>query len=65
MEILSFFLKENVDVFAWKLTNNPDIDPNLFCLNLAVNPSVKLVCQGKRKMDPKQLEEIEIQVKEL
>ena len=29
MEIFSSFLKENANIFAWKLANMPGIDPNL------------------------------------
>lgn len=63
-EILSSFLKENVDVFAWKPIGMPSINPNFFCHKLALNPSVKPLCQRRMKMALEQLE-IEKQVKEL
>lgn len=65
MEVLSFFLKENADLFSRKLTNISGIDPNLFYHKLVVNPSLKPVCQRSRKMAPKLLQEIERQVKQL
>lgn len=52
MNALTPFLKDNVDVFAWKLADMPHIDPNLFYHNLAINPSIKLICQRRRKMAP-------------
>lgn len=55
MEVLSFFLKENADLFSRKLTNISGIDPNLFYHKLVVNPSLKPVCQRSRKMAPKLL----------
>ena len=42
-------LKENIDLFAWKLTNMPRIDPNIVCHHLALDPSIKSVSQRKRK----------------
>ena len=35
MNALTPFLKDNVDVFAWKLADMPHIDPNLFYHNLS------------------------------
>lgn len=62
-ETLSSFLKENVNVFTWKPEDMLRIDLNFFCHKLAVNPFVKLVCQRRRKMALKRLEEIEKLVK--
>jgi len=47
---LSSFLQENVDVFTWKPTKMPGINPNFFCHKLAGNHFVKLVFQRRRKM---------------
>lgn len=65
MDALTLFIKENVDVFVWKPIDMPGIDPNLFYHKLVVNPSIKLICQRRRKMALERLEEIERQVKEL
>ena len=45
MNALISFLKDNVNVFAWKPDDMPGIDPNLFYQKLVVNPLVKHVCQ--------------------
>ena len=58
MDALTLYLEENVNVFAWKSANMLGIDPNIFCHNFAINPYVKPVCQRRRKMAPKPLEEI-------
>ena len=34
------FLRENVDVFAWKAYEAPGVDPDFICHHLNVNPSI-------------------------
>ena len=36
---LVWFLRRNVDVFAWDAYDAPRVDPNLICHHLNVNPS--------------------------
>ena len=38
-------LKRNIDLFAWKPSDMLDIDPNVMCHHLALDPGVKLVSQ--------------------
>ena len=39
-EELVEFLKQNIDVFAWKTYEAPGVDPNFICHHLNVNPLV-------------------------
>ena len=39
-EKLMGFLKKNIDVFAWSAYKAPEVDPNLICHHLNVNPTV-------------------------
>jgi len=48
---LTQLLKNNLDLFAWKPSNMPRIDPNIVCHHLVVNPSVKPMVQRKRNLD--------------
>ena len=36
-------LRENIDLFAWKLADMPRIDPNIVCHHLALDPATKSV----------------------
>ncbi|CAL2256656.1 unnamed protein product [Prunus armeniaca] len=42
---LTTFLKNNNDMFAWLPCDMLDIDPNIICHQLHVNPANKLVKQ--------------------
>ena len=35
-----FFLRKNVDVFAWSACKAPGVDPNFICYHLNVNPAI-------------------------
>ncbi|XP_061344188.1 uncharacterized protein LOC133290149 [Gastrolobium bilobum] len=51
-EELAGFLKCNTDVFAWKSSEIPGIDPTFCCHKLAVYPGSTPVSQKKRKLGP-------------
>lgn len=40
-------LKDNVDLFAWKPSDMPEIDPNVVCHQLSLDPTSKVVIQRK------------------
>ena len=42
-ELLIQFLRDNVDLFAWKAADMPGIDPKLICHKLAVYPGSRPV----------------------
>ncbi|CAI8614509.1 unnamed protein product [Vicia faba] len=42
-------LKKNIDLFAWKPSDMPDIDPNIMCHHLVLDIGVRPVAQHKRK----------------
>jgi hypothetical protein len=45
---LTQLLKDNLDLFGWKPSDIPGIDPSIVCHHLAVNPSVKPMVQRKK-----------------
>jgi len=48
------FLSENLDVFAWSLTDMPGMDPSIFH-KLSILPEVKPVKQNPHKMNDERL----------
>lgn len=42
-------LRSNVDLFAWKPSNMPRIDPNVVCHQLSLDSLSKVMAQKKRK----------------
>ncbi|XP_072076794.1 uncharacterized protein [Arachis hypogaea] len=61
-ELLTKFLKNNSDLFAWKAADMPVIDPDLMCHKLAVYPGSRPVQQKHRKLGPERLQVVEEQV---
>ncbi|XP_061375189.1 uncharacterized protein LOC133317342 [Gastrolobium bilobum] len=59
------FLKSNTDVFAWKSSEIPGIDPAFYCHKLAVYPGSTSVSQKKMKLGPERKQVLEEHVKEL
>lgn len=51
-------LYQNIDLFAWKSSDMPDIDPNVMCHHLALDP-------GKRKGDDENRKAITEEAKKL
>ena len=64
-EFLIQFLKENVDLFAWKAVDMPGIDPKLMCHKLAVYPGSRPMQQKRRKLGPEKSQAMEEQVQAL
>ena len=50
--LLTHFLRQNKDVFAWKQADMGRIDPTIITHRLNVNPSFKLVKQKRRSFAP-------------
>ena len=53
---LIHFLKQNVEVFAWKQEDMGGIDPAVITHKLNINPSFKPVKKKKKKLRPKEVE---------
>ncbi|XP_061349021.1 uncharacterized protein LOC133294385 [Gastrolobium bilobum] len=64
-EELARFLKSNTDVFSWKSSEIPGIDPAFCCHKLAVYHGSTPVSQKKRKLGPERKQVLEEHVKEL
>jgi len=62
---LTHLLKNNLDLFAWKPSDMPGIDPSVVCHHLAVNPNVKSVVQRKRKLGEERRKAVNEEVKKL
>lgn len=42
------FLRQNMDLFAWKSLDMPEIDPSVVCHHLSLDPAIKPIAQRKR-----------------
>ncbi|XP_061371625.1 uncharacterized protein LOC133314196 [Gastrolobium bilobum] len=58
-------LRGNKDLFAWKPSDMPGIDPEVCCHRLSVDPKAKPVSQKKRKFGPDRQKVIDEEVKRL
>ncbi|XP_061358283.1 uncharacterized protein LOC133302508 [Gastrolobium bilobum] len=58
-------LKANKDLFAWKPSDMPGIDPNICCHRLSVDPKAKPVSQKKRKFSFDRQKVIDEEIKRL
>jgi hypothetical protein len=47
---MTTLLRDKFDLFAWKPSYMPGIDPSVVCRHLAINHGVKPVVQRKRKL---------------
>lgn len=47
---LKAFLRENVDQFAWSAAEMPDLDHEVACHHVTIDPVIKVVVQCKRKL---------------
>ena len=63
--LLTHFLRQNKDVFAWKQTNMGGIDPTIITHRLNVSPSFKLVKQKRRSFTPERQKAINEEVDKL
>ena len=64
-DLLIHFLKQNVDVFAWKKEDKGGIDPSVITHKLNVAPSFKPVKQKRRSFAPKRQKTINEEVSKL
>ena len=62
---LIYFLRKNIDVFAWSHEDMPGIDPNIITHRLNVHPSFKPVRQKKRVFAPERDNAIKEEVQKL
>ncbi|XP_022888168.1 uncharacterized protein LOC111403774 [Olea europaea var. sylvestris] len=59
------FLKENLDVFAWKHEDMVGIDPRINCHHLNINPSYAPHRQKRRALNPERYEALKDEVSKL
>ncbi|XP_072088602.1 uncharacterized protein [Arachis hypogaea] len=50
LNVITIFLQEQADLFAWTPSDMPGIDPQIISHKLAINPSARPVQQKKRKL---------------
>ncbi|CAL8133852.1 unnamed protein product [Prunus armeniaca] len=62
---LAAFLQNNKDVFAWSPSNMPDIDPQIICHRLHVNPAIKPITQKRHDFAPERVAIIEVEIDKL
>ena len=62
---LIYFLRKNIDVFAWSHEDMPGIDPSVITHRLNVHPSFKPVRQKKRVFAPERDNAIKEEVQKL
>ncbi|GAU46749.1 hypothetical protein TSUD_402740 [Trifolium subterraneum] len=58
-------LKENVELFAWSAAEMPEIDPEVACHQLTIDPRASAVVQRRRKQSPEKAEAARKAVKDL
>ncbi|XP_072065654.1 uncharacterized protein [Arachis hypogaea] len=58
-ELLVQFLRDNIDLFAWKAADMPGINPKLMCHKLTVYPGSRPVQQRRRKLGPERSQAVE------
>ena len=64
-DLLIHFLKQNIEVFAWKQEDMVGIDPAVITHKLNISPSFKLVKQKRRSFAPKRQKAINEEVNKL
>ena len=64
-DLLTQFLRQNRDIFAWKQTDMSGIDPSVITHRLNTNPSFKLVKQKRRSFAPERQKAINEEVGKL
>ncbi|VVA21005.1 PREDICTED: Transposon, partial [Prunus dulcis] len=62
---LIIFLQNNKDMFAWSPSDMPDIDPDIICHRLHVNPASKPVVQKRRNFATERVAIIEAEIDKL
>ena len=64
-EVISTFLKQNLDVFAWKHSDMEGVDPTVMCHCLNLDSEKKPVKQKQRAMDAEQYQGLKDEVHKL
>ena len=64
-EAISTFLKENLDVFAWKHSDMEGIDPKVMCHCLNLDLDKKSIRQKRRVMDAERYQALKDEVDKL
>lgn len=62
---LTNLLRRNLDLFAWRPSEMPGMDPDIACHHLSVRASIKPVVQRKRKMGEERRKAVDEEVKKL
>ncbi|GAU45012.1 hypothetical protein TSUD_88030 [Trifolium subterraneum] len=58
-------LRENAELFAWSAAEMPEIDPEVACHQLTIDPRASAVVQRRRKQSPEKAEAARKAVKDL
>ena len=64
-DFLVHFLKQNIEVFAWKQEDMGGIDPAIITHKLNISPSFKPIKQKRRSFAPERQKEINEEVNKL
>ena len=64
-EELTYFLKANLDVFAWTHEDMVRIHPDVMCHRLNISPDFKPIRQKRRAMDAKRYKALKDKVNKL
>ena len=59
------FLRKNIDVFAWQLSDMPGIDAEVMCYKLHINKNFNPVKQNPRRPAPEKAKAVEEEVQKL
>ena len=65
ISLLTHFLRQNRDIFAWKQADMGGIDPAIISHRLNINPSFKLVKEKRRSFAPERQKAINEEVGKL
>jgi hypothetical protein len=63
--LLVTFLRENLDVFAWQISDMPGIPREVIEHKLRIDPTFKPIKQKKRRYTPDRREAIRLEVNKL
>jgi hypothetical protein len=58
-------LRKNADLFAWSAVEMPELDPEVACHQLIVDPDAIYVVQRRRKQSPEKEEAVQKVVQDL
>jgi hypothetical protein len=63
--VLVTFLRENLDVFAWQISDIPGIPREVIEHKLGIDPAFKPIKQKERRYTPDRSEAIQLEVNKL